>query len=114
MTTTLPVSTTTNFGPAYFVAGKNEGSGSYILKAAVYNVQDPAAADVPFNVHFDGLSSGASASLTVLAAASPEAQNTPGEPEVVQTSVTTLRAGTDGNFVFALSNLSIALLVAKG
>lgn len=114
MTHTLPVFTTTSLGPAYFVAGKNEGVGSYMLKAAVYDSKNAAPADVPLTVRFDGLSSGATAQLTVLTAPSPLAQNTPGGPEVVQKNVTTLIAGSDGSFVFALPNLSVGLLEAKG
>ena len=83
MTDTLPISTTTSFGPAYFVAGRNEGTGSYILKAAVYDSKNAALADVPLTVRLNRLSSGASATLTVLPAPIPEAQNTPGGLEVV-------------------------------
>jgi alpha-L-arabinofuranosidase len=110
LTTTLPITTSTPFSPSYFVAGKNEATNSYILKAAVYN----SKTDVPFDVIFEGLSSGATATLTVLSAQSAEAQNSPGMPQVVQRQVTTLMAGKDGGFAFALPGLSVAVLEAKG
>ncbi|ERF72007.1 hypothetical protein EPUS_09374 [Endocarpon pusillum Z07020] len=113
-TTTLPITTTTPFGPAYFVAGKNEATNSYFLKAAVFDRQNPtAAADVPFTVIFEGVEAGASATLTVLNATSPEAMNMSGGEQVVRRDVSMLMAEKDGRLSFRLPGLSVALLEVK-
>ncbi|KAK4156064.1 glycoside hydrolase superfamily [Chaetomidium leptoderma] len=104
---TLPATAEgSDFGPAYWVAGR--GDSSYILKAAVYN----STADVPFSVSFEGLEAGAMAHLTVLSADSPWAHNTPEHKEGVRTTVTHLTAGEGGVIEFSLPDLSVAVLVA--
>ena len=97
------------------MAGKNEATNSYILKAAVFDRQNPTTpADVPFTVIFEGVEAGASATLTVLTATSPEAMNMPGGKQVIRRNVSTLTAGNDGGFSFELPELSVALLEAEG
>ena len=97
------------------MAGKNEATNSYILKAAVFDRQNPTnSANVPFTVIFEGVEAGASATLTVLTATSPEAMNMPGGEQVIKRDVSTLTAGKDGEFSFGLPGLSVALLEAKG
>lgn len=116
MTTTLPITTAQPFGPSYFVAGKNEATNSYLLKAAVYDSSNTLSGEVPFNVYFDGLTTNtsvATATLTVLTAPGPDAMNMPGSPEVVKTDVRTLTADKNGGFAFGLPNLSVALLEAR-
>lgn len=95
------------FGPAYWAAGVDNSTNAYILKAAVYN----ATTMVPMSVSFDGVDSGATAQLTVLTASSATSQNEFGGSNVVDTSVSTVTAGTGGAFSFNLPNYSIALLV---
>lgn len=115
-TSTLPVTTTevddededeSAFGPAYWVAGEDNATSTYYVKAAVYN----STADVPFSVTFEGVGGGASATLTVLTAPDGYSHNDVGS-EVVATATSTLTAGADGAFSFSLPNLSVALLAA--
>lgn len=104
-TRTLPVKADAGFGPAYWVAGVDEKSGSRIVKMAVYN----ATSDVPVTVSLGSLKVGTKARLIVLTADDPLAQNVLDGPEVVKTTTSTLNAGSKG-FSFKLPNLSIALL----
>ncbi|OTB00698.1 glycoside hydrolase family 51 protein [Hypoxylon sp. CI-4A] len=108
LTETLPA--TSNFDPLYYVAGKNEKTGGYIFKAAVYNSTD--GADVPVNLSFEGIKSGATAELTILTG--PEDPYGINDPytgvNVVETSKTTVKADKNGTFQFALPNLSVAVL----
>lgn len=100
----------TNFGPAYWVAGRNDQTKSFVLKAAVYN----STADVPFSVRFDGLKAGARAQLTVLTA--PEggfAHNTPQHKDAVKKTVSEVKADQEGVVAFSLPDLSVAVLEAK-
>jgi alpha-N-arabinofuranosidase len=106
VTSTLPVTADTAYSPAYWAAGSD--ASSYILKAAVYN----GTASVPFAVSFDGVAEGAKAQLTVISADSPFARNTPANPRVLSTTVTSLTAGAGGAFAFDLPGLSVAVLVA--
>lgn len=108
-TSTLPATTAAGdaFGPAYWVAGEDNATSTYYVKAAVYN----STADVPFNVTFEGVSGGASATLTVLTAPDGYSYNNIGT-EVVATTTSTLTAGADGAFSFSLPNLSVAVLAA--
>lgn len=106
-TSTLPATTTDDVGPAYWVAGVDSTTGTYYVKAAVYN----ATEDVDFTVVFAGLRSGATATLTVLTAPGGYSHNEIGT-EVVTTAVTTLTAGGGGTFSFSLPDLSVAVLAA--
>lgn len=63
ITENLPTTEAT-FGPAYWVAGRNDITGSHILKAAVYN----STGDVVFNVNFEGVGAYANGKLTYLTA----------------------------------------------
>lgn len=99
MTETLPAPG--EFDPVYWVAGRNNNTGSYILKAAVYN----STGDVPMTVNFP---SGSSANLTILTAPDGNSYNDIGS-DIVSTNTTTI-TGNDGTFSFSLPNLSIAVL----
>lgn len=107
-TSTLPADETSGaaFGPAYWVAGVDNATSTFYLKAAVYN----STADVDFDVSFEGLSSG-SATLTVLTAPDGYSHNDIGS-EVVTTTTSTV-AAVDGVFSFSLPELSVAVLAAK-
>lgn len=108
-TATLPAATADDFGPAYWVAGENNATGTYYLKAAVYNSTEDV---VGFNVTFDGVSSGASATLTVLTAPDGYSYNYYSD-KGTETTTTTLTADADGAFSFSLPNLSVAVLAAS-
>lgn len=105
---TLPAEETSGsaFGPAYWVAGENNITSTYYLKAAVYNSTE----EVEFNVSFEGLESG-SATLTVLTAPNGYSHNSIGN-KAVSTTTSTLSA-IDGAFNFSLGKLSVAVLAAK-
>lgn len=107
ITETLPVEIGGNgtVGPAYWVAGVGERSGSLVFKAAVYN----ASESVPFVAGFEGFQQSKQAELTVLTASDVYAMNVLGGPEVVTTNVTRLECG-DGGFSFELPDYSVALL----
>lgn len=106
-TSTLPASSPDAFGPAYWVAGTDEGTGTYYIKAAVYN----ATEDVDFSVAFQGLRGGSKATLTVLTAPDGYSHNGVGT-EVVKTTTKTLTASGNGTFKFSLPDLSVAVLAA--
>lgn len=108
MTHTLP--STADFNPVYYVAGKNEDTGAYILKATVYNSTD--GADVPVSLSFDGVAAGTTAELTVLSGPEdPYGYNDPFTgTNVVVTTKSTVTADDDGAFEFSLPNLSVAVL----
>jgi alpha-L-arabinofuranosidase len=110
-TSTLPAEETSGgsgFGPAYWVAGTDNTTSTYYLKAAVYN----STADVDFDVSFEGLGGGGgSATLTVLTAPDGYSHNDIGS-EVVTTTTSTL-SPVDGVFSFSLPELSVAVLAAK-
>lgn len=89
----------------YWVAGRNDNTGSNIFKAAVYN----STSDVPVTVHFAG-SHAKVANLTILSSDDPNASNFPGGPEVVKTDVKSVTANAQGAFEFSLPNLSVAVL----
>lgn len=110
-TTTRPVTTSTQTGPLYWVAGQNEDSGSYVFKAAVYN----STGDVPvvINLPAGSVSAGSQANLTVLTAPDGYSFNEMGKPNVVQTTTTILHAARDGSFSFSLPNLSIAVFASS-
>lgn len=106
-TSTLPATTTDDFGPAYWVAGEDNSTSTYYIKAAVYNSTE----DVPFNVTFDGVGSGSLATLTVLTAPDGYSFNSIGA-DVVVTTESTLTADSAGAFSFSLPNLSVGVLAA--
>ncbi|KAI1341195.1 alpha-L-arabinofuranosidase [Xylariaceae sp. FL0016] len=108
ITETLPA--TADFDPLWYVAGKNDETGAHVFKAAVYNSTD--AADVPVKLTFEGVAAGTAAELTVLTGPeNPYGINDPfAGVNVVKTSKTTVTAGDDGTFEFALPNLSVAVL----
>lgn len=107
MTNTLPTTSSTPFGPLYYVAGIDSDSNSHIFKAAVYN----STAAVPVSLSFDGVKEGTSAQLTLLTAPDPYSMNAVGGPNLVKTEVSTLRADGQGTFEFSLPNLSVAVLM---
>ncbi|KAL0941459.1 alpha-L-arabinofuranosidase [Colletotrichum truncatum] len=109
LTETLPSEGDIGYGPLYWVTGRNNQTGSLIFKAAVYN----STADVHISLDFDGVPAGATGELTILTSSSADAQNVLGGPEVIHTNVSTVVAGSDANFVFALPNLSVATLIVK-
>lgn len=106
-TATLPATTADDFGPAYWVAGEDNATSTYYVKAAVYNSTE----EVPFSVTFDGVGA-SSATLTVLTAPDGYSFNSIGS-DVLETATSTLTADADGAFSFSLPNLSVALLSAK-
>ncbi|THX39380.1 putative vacuolar segregation protein [Aureobasidium pullulans] len=108
ITETLPT-TGGNFGPAYYVAGYNNQTGSHMLKTAIYN----ATADVPVSVSFKGVSAGATATLSILTAPSGDSYNNVGT-QVVKSTNTTIKASAGGVFKFSLPNLSISVLEVQG
>lgn len=105
MTEVLPVDSATSFGPAYWVAGRDSITDSYILKAAVYNATEP----VPFSISFPGLSRGEKAELTILTAPDAFSANVYKGENVVKTDVSQLEYGAKG-YTFYLPNYSIAVL----
>lgn len=106
-TSTLATTTTDDFGPAYWVAGVDNTTSTYYVKAAVYNSTE----DVDFSVTFEGVASGASATLTVLTAPDEYSYNQIGV-EAVTTTTSTLTADAEGAFSFSLPDLSVAVLAA--
>jgi len=105
---TVPVTSDTAFGPAYWVAGVS-APGQYTFKTAIYN----ATSAVPFNIAFEGLSAGAKGKLTVLTAPDGLSSNklvNGTVVDVVQKKVTGLTANSAGAFSFELENYSLAVL----
>ncbi|KAF3391027.1 Alpha-L-arabinofuranosidase A [Talaromyces pinophilus] len=94
-----------DIGPLYWVAGRNDNTGSNIFKAAVYN----STSDVPVTVNFAGCNAKI-ANLTILSSDDPNASNYPGGPEVVKTEIQSVTANAQGAFEFSLPNLSVAVL----
>ncbi|GAB7342511.1 hypothetical protein MBLNU457_g0701t1 [Dothideomycetes sp. NU457] len=101
---TLPISGA-EYDPAFYVSGTS-ASGGRLFKAAVYNSTD----DVDFDIKFDGVAGGASATLTTLTAPSGFSMNAVGGPNVVKTSTFHLTADGAGVFHFTLPDLSVAVL----
>ena len=102
----MPTTNDVDYNPAYWVAGLNEDTNTYLLKAAVYNTPDAQN----FTLHFPGASSGAIAQLTVLTAPDGTSFNEIGSPNVVKEDKTDVVAGDDGAFTFTLPPLSVAVL----
>ncbi|KAI0156540.1 glycoside hydrolase family 51 protein [Xylariaceae sp. FL1272] len=112
ITDTLPA--TSEFDPLYYVAGKNEQTGGYIFKAAVYNSTN--SAPVPVQLTFEDVAPFSAAELTVLTGPkNPYGFNDPfaNEINVVKTVKSTVIADKFGSFSFSLPNLSVAVLDTK-
>ncbi|KAF2003377.1 glycoside hydrolase family 51 protein [Amniculicola lignicola CBS 123094] len=107
ISTTLPIASPA-FGPAYYVAGYSNETGSYLLKTAVYNSTEP----VSMSVMFEGVGEGAEGTLTVLTASGVTAYNNVGV-DVVRKGVVDVVAGSEGLFVFELPDLSVSVLEIK-
>lgn len=107
ISTTLPIDAP-SFDPVYYVAGHSNSSDSYLLKAAVYNSTEP----VPISVTFSGVAEGAEGTLTVLTAPDAESYSDVGT-DVVKSTTTSLKAGSEGVFEYQLDNLSISVLEVK-
>ena len=112
ITHTLPTTTDSNYGPVYWGAGKDEArGGAFVWKGAAYNTTDGGS--VPVSVHFDGVTAGTLANLTVLtnAAGDPYAYNDPHTGvNIVDTTTSILTADAEGVFSFELPQLSVAVL----
>jgi alpha-N-arabinofuranosidase len=102
ITENLPTTEAT-FGPAYWVAGRSDVTGSHILKAAVYN----STGNVPFNVNFEGVGAYANGKLTYLTAPM-NASSTIGN-NVVKTTTENVRANGQGKFSFSVPEYSVAV-----
>lgn len=96
-----------DFGPAFYVAGRNAMTGSHIFKAATYN----SSIDVPFKVTFETLAHGTSGVLTCLTA--PMNASNPIGGNIVETHVELLSVNEDGAFEFVLPDYSVAVLEIK-
>ncbi|OQO10212.1 hypothetical protein B0A48_04569 [Cryoendolithus antarcticus] len=103
ITENLPT-TEAQLGPAFWVAGRNDKTGSHILKAAVYN----STGNVPFSFNFEGVGAGAVGQLTYLTAQNMNASSTIGN-NIVQTHTQSVRANRNGYFNFALPDYSVAV-----
>jgi alpha-N-arabinofuranosidase len=96
------------FGPASYVAGRSNVTGSHILKAAVYN----NTGGVPFSVVFEGVGAGSTATLTYLTA--PMNASQPIGGNIVETHVAQVDASDHGAFEFSLPEYSVAVLDVAG
>ncbi|KAF2022959.1 glycoside hydrolase [Setomelanomma holmii] len=112
ITHTLPASSNSSLGPAYWGAGIDENrNGALVAKLATYNTTDGNA--VPVSVHFQGVTPGTKAQLTLLTNPSgdPFAYNDPRTGvNIVNTTNTILTAGYSGSFDFSMPQLSVAVL----
>ncbi len=106
-TSVLPITADVAPNPGFWVAGVNENTQEYILKAAVYNT----TASVPFSIAFG--QSTTTAKLTVLTAPDDTSSNVFNGTNVVVTTVTQLTS-VDGDFCFELPQWSVALLTTDG
>lgn len=109
---TLPTTSNSSYGPLYWVAGKDEArNDALVWKGAVYNTTNSSS--VPVSVHFQGVTPGTKASLTVLTNAGENgyAFNDPYTGvNIVNTTTSELSAGLSGAFEFVLPELSVAVL----
>jgi alpha-N-arabinofuranosidase len=109
---TLPTTSNSSYGPLYWVAGKDDArNDALVWKGAVYNTTNSSS--VPVSVHFQGVTPGTKASLTVLTNAGENgyAFNDPYTGvNVVNTTTSELSAGLSGAFEFVLPELSVAVL----
>ncbi|KAF2448271.1 glycoside hydrolase family 51 protein [Karstenula rhodostoma CBS 690.94] len=113
---TLPTTSNSSYGPLYWVSGRDDArNGALVWKGAVYNTTNSST--VPVSVHFQGVTPGTKASLTVL---TNNARNTTlgdysyNDPytgvNIVNTETSEVRAGASGAFKFVLPELSVAVL----
>ncbi|CAI6341645.1 unnamed protein product [Periconia digitata] len=109
---TLPTSSNSSYGPVYWGAGKDENrDGAMVWKGAAYNTTD--GEPVPVSVHFEGVTAGTKAKLTVLTnkVADPYMYNDPQTGiNIVNVTDSILEAGAGGAFQFSLPQLSVAVL----
>lgn len=103
ITENLPT-TEADIGPAYWVAGRSDETGSHILKAVVYNNSDT----VPFKITFEDVASGAVGQLTYLTAPF-NASNTVGS-NIVERHSLSVTANDQGEFSFDLPDYSVAVM----
>lgn len=112
ISSTLPTTSNSSYGPVYWGAGIDEArNNALVWKGAAYNTTN--GADVPVTVHFEGVSPGTKASLTVLtnSVGDPYMYNDPRTGiNIVNTTTTQLTAGYGGAFKFSLPQLSVAVL----
>lgn len=105
ITENLPMTITDGeFGPAYFVAGRNDVTGAHIAKFAVYN----SSVEVPFSVSFDGVGAGAIGNLTYMTA--PFNSSNPIGGSIIDREESIVTANSNGTFSFELPEYSIAVL----
>lgn len=116
ITHTLPTSSNSSYGPLYWGAGTDSNrNGARVWKAAVYNTTD--GGDIPVSVQFQGVAPGTAAQLTVLtnAVGDPYMYNDPFTGvNIVNSTVTEVKAGEGGAFEFRLPQLSVAVLDTEG
>jgi len=112
ISSTLPTTTNSTYGPLYWGAGIDAArGGALVWKGAVYNTTN--SSEVPVSVHFQGVTSRTKAQLTVLtnSVGDPYAYNDPFTGEnIVNTTTIQLTAGLSGAFAFSLPELSVAVL----
>lgn len=108
ITENLPMSITEGgFGPAFFVAGRNNITGSHIAKVVNYN----STGSTPFSFSFEGVGSGATGNLTYLTA--PMNATNPIGGNVVESHEASLTADGNGVFAFTLPEYSIGVLEVR-
>lgn len=108
---TLPTVSNSSYGPLYWGAGKDDPRNALVWKGAVYNTTN--SSDVPVSVHFQGVTPGTKASLTVLTntVGDPYAYNDPFTGvNIVNSTTREVTAGVAGAFEFSLPELSVAVL----
>nr|OQO27500.1 hypothetical protein B0A51_04298 [Rachicladosporium sp. CCFEE 5018] len=112
ITHTLPTTSTSDYGPLYWGAGRDDDrGGALVWKGAVFNTTNSSS--VPVTVNFQGVRRGTKAKLTVLTnpGGDPFAYNDPFTGvNIVKTTETELVAGPRGGFKFSLPELSVAVL----
>jgi alpha-N-arabinofuranosidase len=112
ITHTLPASSNSSLGPVYWGAGKDDNrNGALVAKLATYNTTD--GNPVPVSVHFQGVTPGTKAQLTLLTnpGGDPYGYNDPRTGvNIVDTKTSILEAGVSGTFEFSMPQLSVAVL----
>ncbi|KAH0608416.1 uncharacterized protein H6S33_001550 [Morchella sextelata] len=102
-TTILPVTSDTGFGPAYWVASKNDNTGTYYVKMANYG-----ATAVSTTITIPGATAG---SVTTLTGPASDSINLPKNAVVVP--VTTAITGSGGKFTISLPAWSVVVVAVK-
>ncbi len=102
ITETLPT-TGGNYGPAYWVAGRSDLTGSHIAKTVVYN----ATSDMHFGITFDGVKTGEA--MLMWMTAPKNISNTIGH-NYIQNTTSMVKADSEGCFHFDLPPYSVAVL----